>query len=227
MQQSELSTMVAEREQLTLALSNPNVPENRKNIYRATIKEITRRIEAIQAAAPTLTGKATATIPTNNDQIAMQSAVFNSAAGTEPTVVQPQRPTAPPPRQPAPPPQRQPASRPVSIQPPAEISVATATDTDTVTEIVWDDGYRVKVTEGQCRSALLTRLDELSRSKAALDGHMPKVLRSVTFSRAVGYYKTLCQYYGEAPSLKQLGINRPSEMQTALIEHISSAVEPK
>jgi hypothetical protein len=216
--------MVQEREQLTLALNNPNVPENRKRIYRATIKEITRRIEGIQSAAPTVTGKASATIPANNDQIAMRSAVFNSAAtGEQPQAPQPQRQAAPvtqPTVQPSPIARKaiQPIRNPVLAD--ASTKIVGEVPQGITVEISWEDGYKVTVTEGQCRSAFVTRLKEMAASKAALDGHLQKVLRSVTFIRAVGYYSTLTNFYGEAPSLKKLGISRSSEMLDTLLEYI-------
>jgi hypothetical protein len=240
MQHKSIADMQVEIVQLNEALRLP-VPEDEKNIYRATIARIQREIDARKGPV----SSPPPPVPPQPIKHTTPPPPRDFGAGAQPPIVV----TTPPPPQTIEQSdhdadrtnahyQRQAEAiaamktrvihagnqHPVNSKSPLHATIQVPADTDPYNPsitITWADGYTLTVDETAARGRFATTLRDTCALRLVAQGRYQSMWRWSSPWRAAGFYQALTHFRGAPPTLRELGILRPNEVTTQAFQHIT------
>lgn len=91
--------------------------------------------------------------------------------------------------------------------------------------VSFSDGYTITVTEAEASSRFKTTLRDSAALRCVSENRFDKMWRWDTPWRCAGFYQALTKFWGEPPTLQQLGISRPSEATKAVFALVAEKAE--
>lgn len=218
--QYSIEEMQKQIHQLETTINLPGVPNDEKQIYTATIQRISAEIAARQAKPVTpeppkqTLQPIKTTTPPPPPPLYVNPPVGGGAGGGVDTAAPPLKPSI----------IHAGGQHPVNTKQPMSATIQADHDADPynpAVRITWADGYTITVTETEARGRFVTTLRDTCALRLVKKGRYDAMWRWSSPWRAAGFYQALTYLIGAAPTIHQLGIQRPNEITRTVFQLIA------